>query len=231
MEIFIKCFIKSLLAGFLIGIGASTNLYLKTIGLNFAGSIMFTFGLIFICFFDLNLYTGKVGYFFDKDKEYKREVLITIFGNIIGASIFGFMMHLVKPFNFESYKEFINLKVINFSSFDVMWLIKFFLNSVLAGILVYLAVIAFKKFTNPIMEVLGIVFSISIMVLLKGEHSIANIVYYSIFYDYIDHIGLITSFIICALGNGIGAIIFNYLFKITNNKINSKNELKNNSNS
>ena len=227
MENFIKCFIKSFLAGFLIGIGASTNLYLKTIGLNVTGSIMFTFGLIFICFFDLNLYTGKVGYFFDKDKEYKKEVLLVIFGNMIGASLFGFMMHFVKPFDFGAYKEFINLKVINFSSFDIFWLIKFFLNSVLAGILVYLAVIAFKKFTNPIMEVLGIVFSISIMVLLKGEHSIANIVYYSIFYDSIDHIGLITSFIICALGNGIGAILFNYLFKITNNKSSVNNELKN----
>lgn len=225
MEKFIKCLVKAILAGMLIGLGATTNLYLKTIGLNFLGSVMFTFGLICICFFDLNLYTGKIGFFFDNDKEFKINILTIILGNIIGASLFGFMMHVCKPFDLNVYASFVNAKVIDFANFDIMWLIKFFLNAVLAGILVYLAVIAFKRFSNPIMEVLGIVFAISIMVLLKGEHSIANVVYYSLFYDSINHIGVITSFIIAALGNAVGSIVLHLLFKVADKKIVKKEEI------
>lgn len=224
MKKFIICFVKAILAGFLIGIGATTNLYLKGLGYTFLGAVMFTFGLIFICFFDLNLYTGKIGFFFDNDKEFKINIIYIILGNIVGASLFGFMMHATNIIDSSTYNEFVNSKIINFNNFSFNWFIKFFLNSMLAGILVYLGTIAFKKFTNPIMEVLGIVFSITIMVLLKGEHSIANVVYYSLFYDQIDHIGVIISFVIAAIGNGIGSILLHLLFKISNQVIKKENK-------
>lgn len=225
MKKFIKCLFKAILAGMLIGLGATTNLYLKTINLNFIGSVMFTFGLICICFFDLNLYTGKIGFFFDNDKEFKLNILTIILGNIIGASLFGLLIHVCKPFDLSVYSDFVNAKVIDFNNFDIMWLIKFFLNAVLAGILVYIAVISFKRLENPIMKTLGIIFSISIMVLLKGEHSIANVVYYSLFFDSINHIGVITSFVIAALGNAIGSIILHLLFKVADKKIVKKEEI------
>ncbi len=226
MKKFIICFAKAFLAGFLIGIGATTNLYLKSLGYTFLGAVMFTFGLIFICFFDLNLYTGKIGFFFDNDKEFKINIIYIILGNIVGAALFGFIINCTGLLNNFNASTFINNKIIDFNNFDIMWLVKFFLNSMLAGILVYLGTIAFKKFTNPIMEVLGIVFSITIMVLLQGEHSIANVFYYAVFYNQIDHIGIIVSFVIAALGNGLGSILLHLIFKLANNQFNKKKEIK-----
>lgn len=51
-------FIKAILAGLAIGIGAMIFLSLGGI----AGAIGFTIGLYLILWFGLNLYTGKVGY-------------------------------------------------------------------------------------------------------------------------------------------------------------------------
>ena len=54
-----KHLIKSILAGIMIGIGATTYLSLKN---KIVGSILFTIGLFIILTKELNLYTGKIGY-------------------------------------------------------------------------------------------------------------------------------------------------------------------------
>lgn len=51
-------FIKSILAGIAIAIGAYINLKIGGV----AGAVLFSVGLFLVCIFKLNLYTGKVGY-------------------------------------------------------------------------------------------------------------------------------------------------------------------------
>ena len=51
-------FVKSILAGIAIAIGAYINLKIGGI----AGAVLFSVGLFLVCNFGLNLYTGKVGY-------------------------------------------------------------------------------------------------------------------------------------------------------------------------
>ena len=52
-------FIKGTYAGILIGIGGTVYLSVQN---NVAGSFLFSIGLLTICMYQMNLYTGKVGY-------------------------------------------------------------------------------------------------------------------------------------------------------------------------
>lgn len=51
---------KSILAGILIGLGVIINLQAST---PLVGATLFSFGLITIIYMQLNLYTGKIGFF------------------------------------------------------------------------------------------------------------------------------------------------------------------------
>ena len=62
----LKTLIKGILAGIAISFGGFLCIRTNAIAANtILGSFLFSFGLILICNFNFNLYTGKVCYLFD----------------------------------------------------------------------------------------------------------------------------------------------------------------------
>lgn len=91
-----KHLIKIILAGILIGIGATTYLSLEN---KIVGSILFSIGLFIILTKELNLYTGKVGYLFNNGFAYLKEVIITLIGNFIGTFLVGCILRFTRISN------------------------------------------------------------------------------------------------------------------------------------
>ena len=72
--------IKGIYSGIMIGIGGMAFLSVKNA---VAGSFFFSIGLLTICMYGMNLYTGKIGYILINKLEYVWELLLSLFGNFV----------------------------------------------------------------------------------------------------------------------------------------------------
>ena len=77
-----RTFIGGILAGISIAIGGTVFLSLEN---KVLGALFFTVGLFAVCTFGFNLFTGKVCYVFDQDKEYALGLPLIWLGNLAGA--------------------------------------------------------------------------------------------------------------------------------------------------
>ena len=83
----LKPLFSAMLSGILIGCGC---LVYMSVPNNVVGSFLFSFGLITIVLRGYLLYTGKIGYVFDK--EILKLIPILILGNLLGATILSFIV-------------------------------------------------------------------------------------------------------------------------------------------
>ena len=179
--------IKSIYAGFMIGLGGTVYLSLEN---KVIGAFLFSFGLLTIVNQGFYLYTGKVGY----ENDIKK-IVIMIFGNAIGTLIMALIIRLSKP-------ELITIA-------DNIWQSKLQLNalqiilpSMLCGIMMYLAVDNYKKNRNLLFVIMPVV----IFILSGFEHSIANMFYIFLSGNF-NEIS-ICFLVMCLTGNGLGAKAF-----------------------
>ena len=76
--------VKGIFAGTMIGIGGIV--YLNSAN-SFIGACLFSVGLLTICIYKMNLFTGMVGYILINKKSYILKLISTIIGNFIGTFI------------------------------------------------------------------------------------------------------------------------------------------------
>lgn len=181
----IMTFKSAILAGIFISIGAIA--YLSVGGV--IGAILFTFGLISVLYYKLNLFTGKAG--FVNTKEDFKNLLITLFGNIIGCTI---MVGLVK-FGFPDLTaNLIIEKRLNNSLFSN------FILSIFCGIIMTTAV----KFGRED-KWLATLFGIPLFISCGFIHSIADVFYYILSPE---SFKLLLIYPIIVIGNFIGCNLY-----------------------
>ena len=76
MKRYIEYLIRGIFAGFMISIGGTAYLAVSN---SVIGSFLFSIGLLMICIYGMNLYTGKIGYIVVSKLNYIWELLFTIF--------------------------------------------------------------------------------------------------------------------------------------------------------
>ena len=170
-------FIKSILAGVAIGIGSYINL--KTGGIT--GAILFRVGLFLVCHFQLNLYTGKVGY-----TGIIKNLLILL-GNFIGSLFLLFMPQNTARYIMED-KLSEPLHVT-------------FINAIICGILIYAAVECFRRGSQYM-----IVVCVPAFIAFGAEHCVADMCYAANAHMFSWRLCLFMLIVI--LGNSIGSILF-----------------------
>ena len=79
-------------AGAAIAVGAAAYLSCSN---QIVGAFLFSVALFTICVLNLNLYTGKVGYFFETTE--KAAIAVTWLGNLTGGVIAALLLRLAKP--------------------------------------------------------------------------------------------------------------------------------------
>ena len=173
---------KSFAAAILIALG---NYALLKLG-NPIGPIIFAFGLLGVCYMGLNLFTGKCG-FFIQDKIKIWDLLIILVANLIAGYLIGLVFSVMD-------KDVVTAAVNKVVTYEVS--IAFFLKSVFCGIIMYIAVLLYKKGTP-----LGIIYGIPLFIFCGFQHCIANIITFGAART-IDW-----SIVICILGNFAGSLL------------------------
>ena len=179
---------KSIAAALLIGLG---NYALLKLG-NPIGPVIFSLGLLGVCYMGLNLFTGKCGFLF-QDKIKVLDLLIILIVNLIAGYIIGLMFSICDATVYDN-------AIIKVDTWETS--IAFFIKSLLCGNIMYIAVYMYRKGTP-----LGIIFGIPLFIFCGFQHCIANVI----------TIGVARTFdlslLICILGNFLGSIIIWFLAK------------------
>lgn len=202
----IKFYIQSILAGMLIGMGDIVYVVNEN---HIVGSFLFSLGLISILIKGYPLYTGRIGYvesvrdLWDLNKGMLPIILFNFIGiAIVCAAVNGTRLDV------SAIEKMVEVKTTQswFSSLILAWG---------CGAMMYLAVNAWKKTSNPFLVVLPIMF----FILCGFEHCIANYGYFWMWItaDGYAHtaerlaelpLGFCTNLIIMIIGNALGSLTF-----------------------
>lgn len=181
MKRYVELINKSIGAALLISLGDYALLKLGEP----IGPVLFSLGLLGVCFMGLNLFTGKCG-FLIQDKIKITDLLLILLFNLVGGYLFGLAFSVTDAIVFENAVA----KVATWS-----FSIAFFIKSILCGIIMYIAVYMYRKDTS-----LGIIFGIPLFIFCGFQHCIANII----------TLGVARTFswtiVICILGNFLGSL-------------------------
>lgn len=167
-----KILFKSFLAGIMIAIGGTVFLSIEN---KVIGASLFSIGLFGVLIYNLNLYTGKIGYLITNfNLKYIKELIITLIGNFIGACSVGFILRYTRIYD-KIYEK--SLTLANTKLNDNI--LSIFILSIFCGILMYYAVNGFKKQTD-FGKYLVVYLGVAVFILCGFEHCIANMYYFSV---------------------------------------------------
>lgn len=206
----------SILAGAAIAFGGLTYLFLKSVTSVILASFCFSIGLIIVLVFSLWLFTGKIGYAFDK-KFSVLDFIIMFFGNFLGAVTIGYIAYFVLK---DTNMYVINLNA-SISKLDNFNFVNLLLSGIACGGFVYAAVEAYKfKKLNIILRIILVVAFIGTFVYLSLNHCVANMFYFSFASCW--SFRALLFILVNTLGNSIGAIILNIIKNLVVNLVNKK---------
>ena len=203
----ISILLKGIYAGIMIGIGGTIYL---SIANQVVGAILFAIGLLTICVYKMNLYTGMIGYILENKLGYLKTLIFTLLGNLLGTIITALLILNTRIANISiRAREMAIIKISdNYLSIFIL--------SVFCGILMYIAVNNFKKGEDSIIKYLSIFICVVVFILCGFEHCIANMYYISLAKAWSFKSAISMLFMI--FGNSVGAIIMS----LFNNKIKIK---------
>lgn len=200
----INILFKGIYAGMMIGIGGTVYLSISN---SIIGAIFFSVGLLTICIYKMNLYTGMIGYIIENKLNYIVTLLLTLIGNFIGTMITSLLVLNTRIANISVRAKEISAIKINDNYLSI------FILSIFCGMLMYIAVNAFKKEKDSIVRYLAIFICVIVFILSGFEHCIANMYYISL--AKLWSLKAVLSMLIMILGNSVGSIFI----AIFNNKI------------
>lgn len=188
----------ALLSGILIGLGSAG--YLAVGGI--PGAVIFAFGLIGVVLTGVPLYTGKAGVL----KVDESWTLIGIwFWNVIGCILIGLLVKYA-----GSDTSITNAMTIVDGRFEAGW-VKSLLRSIGCGLIIDLSVYQFRKSGSLI----PILFGVPLFILCGFYHSIADVVYLTVSWNWNPEIYWYYPVIV--IGNYIGCNIRRLILKSSDN--------------
>ena len=177
------------------------------------GALLFPVGLLMVCYFKFNLFTGKIGMAFRNKKLDKKGLnvwewlVIILVGNAIGAMSIGLLIYLITLADKESTFS-LAVYAVGHSramAFDFKGIFNMTYKSILCGALVYIAIYLFNRLPNQFGKVVGIIVPIAFFVLAGFQHCIANMFYIAA--GAVWNANALVGLLICILGNSIGALL------------------------
>ena len=203
---YLKVLLFGILAGLAIGLGSlaftlCTSFTADKLA-SILGSMLFSIGLILVCVFGLQLYTGKIGVVFDSREKLKENAIslpIMLVGNAIGAFALGIICHFIFYNSTEIMARITQISEGKFTSDYV------FIEGILCGALVYIAVYFFKNLQNYGMKIIGIITAVTLFVYCGFQHCIANMFYFGMACNWEDE--MIWNLIVVILTNSVGALL------------------------
>lgn len=198
-------FISAGLAGAFIGIGGTAYLLLCEQS-KIAGALFFAIGLLAVCLFKLNLFTGKLCYALENGRFYALRLVVILIGNFLGAATLALLLSVTRL------GEGLRLTAVNTVQIKISGgLLSAFVLGVLCNALIYFAVEGFSAAPAPILKLAALIFGVSVFVLCGFEHCVANAFYIAMSGSLSAKAALFL--LINVLGNICGGILTRVLFK------------------
>ncbi len=189
----VSVLIKAVLAGACIGIGGIVYLSLDN---KMVGAFCFAVGLYIICTQSLNLFTGKVGYLVNNDRDYLIDLGIIWLGNLVGTYLTSFMVLQTRV---GAKLASAGVAICEAKIADSY--LSLFILGIFCGILMFAAVDGYKKCNNPLI----IFFCVAVFILCGFEHCVADMVYVSL--GSLWSVDMLIRILIISLGNSLGGIL------------------------
>ena len=210
----LKEFVSAMIAGMMIGIGGTVYLSVNN---PVIGSLLFAVGLFTIVVYQLNLFTGKIGYLIltplNKVLKYIDLIAITWIGNFIGADLYCKCLYYIKPDLDAKATVLCNAKLTQpFLTTIIL--------AIFCGLLMYIAVDNFKNSKSDIGKYIGVFVCVSVFILCKFEHCVADMFYFGMMNELPDTSCASLRYILTVtLGNTLGSFILP-IYKILKEKTN-----------
>ena len=199
-----KLLLSAVMAGLCVGFGGIVFLSVDN---KVIGAAAFTIGLFVICTFGFHLFTGKVCYVLQNDRNYALDLPVIWLGNLIGTGLTAGCSALTRigPAVQEKAASLCQVKL-NDSLFSL------FLLGVLCNIFIYIAVEGYKSNPHELGKYLSLFFGVMVFILCGTEHCVADMFYFWM-------AGLwsgraILSVLVISLGNAAGGVLFATLHRI-----------------
>ena len=194
---YLKTFIGAVLAGMSIAIG---GLVFLSVDDRVIGSALFTVGLFTVCTMGLNLFTGKVCYVLQNNREYALSLPIIWIGNLAGTGLIALFASLTR--NAPALAE----KAVGMCQTKLNDnLISLFFLGILCNILIYIGVEGFKNIPHEIGKYLALLFGVMVFILCGTEHCVADMYYFSIAGMWNPH--TLLCLLVISLGNAFGGVL------------------------
>ncbi|MGM9629837.1 formate/nitrite transporter family protein [Butyricicoccus sp.] len=196
-EKLLDLFRRAVSAGICIAIGGVVFLGCDN---KYVGAVLFSVGLFAVVTRGMALYTGMVGYLPDNcNPDYIGRLLVVIAGNLVGTGVIGLGLHLTRQTALcEKAAEMCAVKTGDS-------LLSLLVLGIGCGILMYIAVDGYRRFTDPLTKILGVFLCVPVFILAGMEHSIADMFYF--FAGSAWSLRTVICVAVIIIGNGIGGVL------------------------
>lgn len=200
-------FLSGILAGFCVGLGGLVFLSVEN---RIIGSALFTVGLFVICTFGFHLFTGKVCYAFQNDRNYALDLPVIWLGNLVGTGIaagLGLLGRIAPALR----EKALTMCVVKMDDS----LLSLFVLGILCNILIYIAVDGYRRNPHELGKYLSLFFGVMVFILSGTEHCVADMFYFWIAGAWSGR--AVVCILVISLGNAAGGILFATLHRIVMN--------------
>lgn len=188
--------IYGIVAGLGIGIGGTVYLSVEN---GIVGAFLFGIGLLAVCVFSLQLFTGKIGYLVYNKPSYLIELALTWLGNFLGTFIVGIVIKYTRIFpKLSRVNEIVNVKLND-------GVLSIFILSIFCGILMFIAVDVYKNAKEGVIKAIGVFLPVVVFILSGFEHCIADMFYVTLANAWSLH--AFFYIIVMTIGNSLGGMI------------------------
>lgn len=196
-------FLLGFLAGVSISIGGIVNI---VSGSKIGGAILFCVGLFLVLTLNLNLFTGKVCYVTSNKPSYLLKLAVIWLSNLCGCVVCGYILRSTRLVSFASACE----NIVNTKLNDSLW--SLFVLAIFCNILIFIAVDGFKNRKSSLGKYLSLFFGVSVFVVARFEHCVADMFYFSFANMWSGRAWL--SIIVITLGNCVGGLFLPIITKL-----------------
>lgn len=166
----LNVFIFAILAGISIAIGGVAFLSIES---KVVGALVFSLGLFTVLTHGLNLFTGKVAYAFEKDKDFNLNLPIIWVGNLIGACAVGGVIQATRLTSVLERAATVSAAKLDDS------MLSLFILGIFCNILIYIAVDGYNNNPHEFGKYLAIVFGVVGFIVCGFEHCVADMFYFT----------------------------------------------------
>ena len=192
-------FLNSMAAGISIALGAYAYVSVES---RYLGAFLFIIGLYVVCQYQLPLFTGRIAYLGRQGGNTPGQLMIMLLANFIGACIVG-LLYLPMP----SGPDVLVIAGKKLSQLPH----ETFIRGLFCGVLVFLAVDIFRRFTDPFGRYLGLLLGVPAFILSGFEHCVVDVFYFSAAWRWgmpFDSRALLLILMVI-LGNAAGSLLIN----------------------